>query len=174
MFVEKVLGLGIVEFTELKDKLQMTRQKETDTLRKVTDGNGDTFILQLEIQKENEKDMAERMADYYILLYRIHRLPIRQYVLYIGEGHANMPDRLDLPGLSFQYTLMSFSDLPYDLFINAEHTEIQMLALLGDLANADSYEVTEHIVRTIDQQPTTVGEKTEKNNCEAFMSADES
>src|SRR3546814_17472074 len=87
--------------------------------------------------------MAERMADYYILLHRIHRLPIRQYVLYIGEGEANMPDRLELPGFSFHYILMSFSELPYELFIHAEHTEIQMLALLGNLANADSYEVTE-------------------------------
>jgi len=164
VFAEKVLGLDIVEYSELKDKLQITRQKETDSLRKARDRNGDTFIFQLEIQKENEQDMPERMADYYILLHRLHRLPVRQYVLYIGPGKASMPDRLELPGFSFRYTLVSFSDLPYDLFIDAEHTEIQMLALLGNLANADPYEVTERIVRSIDRQPTPVSEKYKRLN----------
>ena len=165
MFAEKVLGLDVVEYAELKDKLQMTRQKETDSLRKVTDRSGNTFILQLEIQKENDPYMAERMADYYLLLHRIHRLPVRQYVLYIGEeGAVDMPDRLELPALSFHYTLMSFSDLPYELFIHAEQPEVRMLALLGNLSGADPYEVTESIVRDIDKQSTPINEKYKRLN----------
>ncbi|SEL41220.1 RpnC/YadD family protein [Parapedobacter koreensis] len=164
VFVEKVLGLDIVEYTELKDKLQMTRQKETDTLRKVTDRNGDTFILHLEIQRKNESNMAIQMADYWILLHQLYKLPIRQYVLYIGPERMNMPDRLDLPNFSFRYTLMSFSDLPYDLFINAEQTEIKMLAILGNLGNADAYEVTESIVRAIDREKAPVSEKQKRIN----------
>ncbi|SKB62419.1 hypothetical protein SAMN05660226_02299 [Parapedobacter luteus] len=164
VFVEKVLGLDIVEYTELKDKLQMTRQKETDTLRKVTDRNGDTFILHLEIQRKNESNMAIQMADYWILLHQLYKLPIRQYVLYIGPERMNMPDRLDLPNFSFRYTLMSFSDLPYGLFINAEQTEIKMLAILGNLGNADSYEVTESIVRAIDREKAPVSEKQKRIN----------
>ena len=164
VFAEKVLGLDIIEYAELKDKLQMTRQKETDSLRKVTDRSGNTFILQLEIQKENEQGMAERMADYYLLLHRIHRLPIRQYVLYIGMGKADMPDRLELPGFSFCYTLMSFSDLPYELFIHVEQPEVKMLAVLGNLGETDPYVVTEGIVRDIDQRPISVNEKQKRIN----------
>ena len=39
-----------------------------------------------------------------------------------------------------------------------------MLALLGNLANANSYEVAERIVRAIDQQPTSVSEKYKRIN----------
>src|SRR5690606_12407039 len=68
VFIEKVLGLDIVEYTELKDKLQVTRQKETaDTLRKVKDSEGNVFILQVEIQTRNNPRMAIQMADYWVI-----------------------------------------------------------------------------------------------------------
>jgi len=159
MFVEKVLGLDIVEFTELKDKLQITRQKETDTLRKVKDSEGNVFILQVEIQVKNNPKMAVQMADYWILLHQIHRLPIKQYVLYVGADPLAMPDRLEQYNFNFQYTLLSFSDLSYDLFIGAEQPEIKMLALLGDLKGADPCGLTEDIVRTIDTLPEPVSIK---------------
>src|SRR3546814_9235067 len=58
---------------------------------------------------------------------------------------------------------MRISDWSSDV-CSSDLTEIQMLALLGNLANADSYEVTERIVRTIDQQPTSVNEKQKRVN----------
>ncbi|PPK98961.1 hypothetical protein [Parapedobacter indicus] len=159
VLVEKVLGLDIVEYTELKDKLQITRQKETDTLRKVRDSNGNVFILQIEIQTQNNPKMAVQMADYWILLHQIHELPIRQYVLYVGPDPLAMSDRLELPNFNFQYTLLSFSDLSYDLFIGAEQPEVKMLALLGDLKGTDPFGLTEDIVRTIDKLPEPVSIK---------------
>src|SRR5690606_24382211 len=153
VLVEKVLGLDIVEYTELKDKLQITRQKETDTLRKVKDRQGNVFILQVEIQSTNNPKMAVQMADYWILLHQIHGLPVRQYVLYVGAEPLSMPDRLKLPNFNFQYTLLSFSDLSYDLFISAEQPEVKMLAILGHLDGIDPYARTERIVAAIDQQP---------------------
>jgi len=150
--------------SELKDKLQVTRQKETDTLRKVTDSNGNTFIFHLEIQRKNETNMAVQMAHYWIMLHQVHKLPIRQYVLYIGPERMNMPDCLEMPNFSFRYTLMAFSDLPYELFIDSERTEVKMLAILGNMGDADPYDVTERIVRAIDRQPTPVGEKQKRIN----------
>ena len=159
VFVEKVLGLEIVEYTELKDKIQVTRQKETDTLRKVKDSQGNVFILQVEIQTSNNPNMALQMADYWVLLYQLYGLPIKQYVLYVGQEPVSMPDRLDYPNLNFGYTLLSFSDLPYDLFINSEQPEIKMLALLGDLKGASPFDLTEDIVKTIDTLPEPVSSK---------------
>lgn len=159
VFVEKVLGLDIVEYTELKDKLQVTRQKETDTLRKVKDSQGNIFILQVEIQTSNNPKMAIQMADYWVLLHQIHKLPVKQYVLYVGPEPLSMPDRLEHPNFNFRYTLLSFSDLPYDLFIGAKQPEIKMLALLGDLKEADPFDLTEDIVKTIDTLPEPVSTK---------------
>lgn len=55
--------------------------------------------------------------------------------------------------------MLSFSDLPYDLFIGAEQPEIKMLALLGDLKEADPFDLTEDIVKTIDTLPEPVSTK---------------
>ncbi len=159
VFVEKVLRLDIVEYTELKDKLQVTRQKETDTLRKVKDSNGNVFIMQVEIQTRNNPKMAVQMADYWILLHQIHGIPVRQYVLYVGADPLAMPDRLEQPNFNFQYTLLSFSDLSYDLFIGAEQPEVKMLALLGDLKDANPFDLTEDIVKAIDKLPEPVSIK---------------
>jgi len=159
VFVEKVLGLDIVEYTELKDKLQITRQKETDTLRKVIDSQGNVFILQVEIQIRNNPKMAVQMADYWVLLHQIHGLPIKQYVLYVGHEPLSMPNKLEQPDFNFRYTLLSFSDLPYDMFIDSEQPEIKMLALLGNLKEADPFNLTEDIVKTIDALPEPVSSK---------------
>lgn len=35
--------------------------------------------------------MVYRMLDYYAMLYRKYETPVRQYVIYIGEGLATMP-----------------------------------------------------------------------------------
>lgn len=164
VFVEKVLGLDIVEYAELKDKLQVTRQKETDTLRKVKDRQGNVFILQVEIQSTNNPKMIVQMADCWIMLHQIHGLPIRQYVLYVGAEPMSMPDRLELPNFSFRYTLLSFSDLPYDLFIEAEQPEVKMLAILGNLGDTAPYDVTERIVTAIDGHPSPVSEKQKRIN----------
>lgn len=132
VFVEKVLGLDTVEYTELKDKLQITRQKGTDTLRKVKDSQRNVFILQVEIQTRNNPKMAVQMADYWVLLHQIHGLPIKRYVLYVGPEPVSMPDRLEHPHFNFQYTLLSFSDQPYDMYIHAVQPGDQgLLALLG-------------------------------------------
>src|SRR5690606_26298781 len=149
----------IIEYTELKDKLQVTRLKETDTLRKVKDSQGNIFILQVEIQTSNNPKMAIQMADYWVLLHQIHKLSVKQYVLYVGPEPLSMPDRLEHPNFNFRYTLLSFSDLPYDLFIGAKQPEIKMLALLGDLTEADPFDLTEDIVKTIDTLPEPVSTK---------------
>ncbi len=164
VFIEKILKLDIVKSEELKDKLQLTRQRETDTLRKVTDRKGKTFILHLQIQRANDKKMPLTMLNYWVLMNKIHGLPIRQYVLYIGADPMDMPDRLEREGLSFSYMLIAFKDLPYELFLGSDRTEVQLLAILGDLKGADPYEVTEKIVKAIDQEPVPVSEKEKRAN----------
>ena len=50
-------------------------------LKKITDAFGDTFVLQIEFQVADELGMVYRMAEYYLMLRRKYRLPVRQCVL---------------------------------------------------------------------------------------------
>lgn len=159
VLIDRVLKLDIADFVELKDKLQVTRQTETDTLRKVTDRDGNTYILHIEIESKNDSTMAARMADYFTTLHLIYKLPVKQYVIYIGEGPCRIPDKLDLPGMRFNYTLISISKIPHRMFLEAAQPEVQMLALLGDLEGESPTAVTRQILEGIAFDPAGQTEK---------------
>lgn len=60
-------------------------------------------------QITNDKNMAIRLLEYRAMLNRIHRLFVRQYVLYIGGGAMAMADSIHEPDLHFAYKLIDFS-----------------------------------------------------------------
>ena len=62
--VEHVLGLHIVSSEELPDDIQHTKERRPDVLKKVTDNTGKIYVLHIEYQAANERDMAYRMAEY--------------------------------------------------------------------------------------------------------------
>jgi len=157
--IEKVLGLSIVSSSELKDKLQTTKQLEVDALRKVTDGDDHTYILHIEIQKANDGLMPYRMLEYRSMLYLNYRLPVKQYVLYLGREKLTMPCSISEPDLQFSYPLISFADLSYRLFIDAERPEERQLAILGNLESEEPAGILEKLVLHIDRQDISNAEK---------------
>lgn len=135
--IQKVLKLDIVSTEELKDKIQITRQKEVDALRIVTDTAGNTYVLQVEFESGNKRKMNFRMAEYRSMLHQIYDHPVKQYVMYLGKNPLSTPNRIDLPGFKFEYGLIPFSELPYELFLSAEEPEEQLLTVLANFGNAD-------------------------------------
>jgi len=82
VIIRELLGLDIVKSEELPDDIQHTKERKPDSLKKVTDSAGKTFILHLEFQIKDEKEMVYRMAEYSIMLLRKYRLPVQQYVVF--------------------------------------------------------------------------------------------
>lgn len=143
--MEKVLKMNIVSSEELKDKIQITRQKEVDVLKIVTDAEGDSYILHLEFESSNKPKMHFRMAEYRAMLHQIYDHPVKQYVMYMGKAALNTPSRIDLPGFKFEYTLIPFSELPYQLFLSSDKPEEQILSVLANFGGEDPTEV----IRTV-------------------------
>ena len=144
-----LLGIEVLETEELPDSIQHTKEREPDVLKKVTDRSGATFVLQIEFQLENETDMAFRMGEYYIMLARKYKLPVRQYVAYIGEEQMTMRDRLKLEHMEFWYSLLSLAKVDYHLFLGSKKPEEKILALLADFGEEDSRAVADDIVRQV-------------------------
>jgi hypothetical protein len=130
--IKNILNINIEKSEELPDKLQHTKEREPDVLKKVTDENGRIFILQLEFQTTDESNMVYRMADYLIMLSRKYKLPVKQYVIFIGEGIPKMPDRLELETLSFRYNLIGISLIDYRIFLRSKNSDEKIFAILGD------------------------------------------
>lgn len=131
--IDKILNIKIAESESLPDKIQVTWQRETDALWKVTDIYGSRFILHIEMQvSEKEIDMANRMLAYRAMARQIYRLPVKQYVFYLGKAEPSFPTIIDEPGFYFEYQLISFKDIPSSLFLASDRPEEQIPAALGN------------------------------------------
>ena len=147
--IKNVLSIHVAKSRNLPDKILVTKQREVDTLQEVTDVNGNTFILHVEIQVKNEKDMVYRMAEYRIMIERLYRLPVKQYVIYLGNGKSTMASSLHSEGLHFEYNLLIFKDIPYRLLLSSDQPEERLLAILADFGKEEPEAVITNILHEV-------------------------
>src|ERR1700679_791451 len=106
VIIRDVLGLDIVQSEELPDDIQHTKERKPDALKKVTDMAGHTYVLQVEFQTADEKEMVYRMAEYSVMLMRRYHLPVKQYVIFLRDTQPMMPTYIDTENHKFSYTLI--------------------------------------------------------------------
>jgi predicted transposase/invertase (TIGR01784 family) len=147
--IKGILGIDAINTQELPDDIQHTKERKPDVLKKVTDSNGNVFVLHLEWQLADEKQMAFRMAEYCIMLLRRYDLPVRQYVIYLGERPPRMKNHIRSEYLQFQYQLIVLSAIDYRSFLSADSPEERLLAILGNFGNSDNLQVVVTIVKEI-------------------------
>lgn len=98
----KLLNLLIPALEEIPNDLQVTVERKPDFLKKVIHPDpGQNYILHFEFQTADDSGMAERMLEYFAMLYRKYHLPVKQYVFYIGRGNSRMQTRIAEENLSF-------------------------------------------------------------------------
>ncbi len=133
--IEHVLDLYIIDSVELPDDIQHTKERKPDLLKKVTDKTGHVFVLHIEYQTKNDKNMAYRMAEYNIMLQRQYKLPVKQYVLFLGKGKVTMPKGIDTENFRYQYNIIALSSINYKIFLNSDKPEEKILAILANFEN---------------------------------------
>ncbi|HWK07104.1 MAG TPA: hypothetical protein VNS58_25900 [Puia sp.] len=147
--IKNLLDLHLVHTEELPDDVQHTKERKPDVLKKVTDKNDKTFVLHIEFQVKDEPEMVYRMAEYYIMLHRRYRLPIRQYVIYIGAGIPTMTAHLHLEQMDFKYKLIALAAVDYQLLLRSDNPEEKMLAILANFGSGDPGRIIENIVKQV-------------------------
>jgi len=144
-----LIGIKIKDSETLADDLQHTKERKADVLRKVTDQQGNRFILHIEYQAANEPHMALRMAEYCIMALRKYRLPVRQHVIFLGKGNVTMPTAIREENLQYRYNLVSLKDVDYKLFLESPRPEQKILAVLGNFEQEPPEEALRHIVQEV-------------------------
>src|SRR5690606_8896080 len=139
----------IAGYETLTDEIQHTRERKPDVLRRVTDNAGKTFVLHLECQVKNEKDMALRMAEYYIMLLRKYRLPVKQHVSFLGKGKARMPVAITEDEFHFRYNMLNMSEVDFRVFLRSPHPEEKVMAILANFGTDGTVQALSHIIRDI-------------------------
>lgn len=76
--------------------------------------------------------MVHRMLDYKAMLFRKYRIPIRQYVIYLGKGKVKMENSLQTIDLTFNYNLLAINAIDYKIFLKSNRPEEIILSILAN------------------------------------------
>lgn len=143
---EKYLGIRIKDSRELKDKLQTTIEKEPDFIRIVRTETDEEFILHIEFQAQDEEGMVYRLQEYYGLLRRKHQLPVKQFVIYLGQKPSKMQTQLVPEEVFTGFSLKSLRDYSYESLLDSQIPEEIILAVLSDFKKQRPVEVIRQIL----------------------------
>ena len=146
---QRLLRIPAGHYQPLPVDLQYTSEREADQWQ-VTPPEGDPFVLHCEFQSSNDKGMLSRMLLYYGFLYYQKKLPIRQYVIYVGKDKLQMEGELRAENLSFAYHLVDLRTFPYQTFLQSTHSEEVLLAILADAGGEPEALVAEKILAKLE------------------------
>nr|WP_294875099.1 Rpn family recombination-promoting nuclease/putative transposase [uncultured Pedobacter sp.] len=149
VIIKDLLHLDIVESEEIPDDIQHTKERKPDALKKVKDSEGNTYILHLEFQVPNEKEMVYRMAEYSIMLMRRYKIAVKQFVIFLKAGKPTMATTIDSLNLKYNYELVRISEVNYKLFLRSKDPEVKMLGILANLGDDNPEEAIQAIVNEI-------------------------
>ena len=154
--MQNILNITAVSMEELPDDIQHTKERKPDVLKKVTDTKGDTFVLQIEFQVANDDEMVYRMHEYKAMLLRKYRIPVRQYVIYLGKGKVAMESLLQTIDLTFKYNLLALNTIDYKTFLNSNQPEEVILSVLANFDKETPENALKRIISRLEE--TTEGD----------------
>jgi predicted transposase YdaD len=143
---EKNLGIHILKSEELKDKLQVTLERESDFIRIVETKAGERFILHIEFQRADEEGMVYRMQEYHGILQRKYRLTVRPIVFYLGQGASRMRTKLAPEEVFEGFSLISLNEYSSQNLVSSQLPGEIILAILSDFEGQDPVEVVKTIL----------------------------
>jgi hypothetical protein len=144
-----VLGIQAAKAEDLAERVQHTKERIPDQLKKITDDSGETFVLHIEWQLKNDAEMIDRMLEYRAMLRRKYRINIRQYVFFMGKMASTMVNRIEERDLKFSYRLIVLYKIDYKVFLASEKPEQKILAVLGDFRKEAPETVLRKIIKGI-------------------------
>lgn len=130
LLLELTGGVRVVEF--LNVELPSVQERRLDLVLLLENGT----LLHIELQSWNDKEMALRMLEYYVLLWRRYRKPIRQVVVYVGTPRMRMSDSLVSEALRFSFSLRDIREWRAEDLLASPIFGDQVLAILGGTDDA--------------------------------------
>ena len=154
--MQNILQITAVSMEELPDDIQHTKERKPDTLKKITDDKGNTFVLQIEFQVKDEHEMIYRMGEYYFMLERKYKIPVKQFVIFLGAENPTMPTELDREMVKFKFPLVSLSTFDYHIFLNSDKPEEVILGILANFKEENPETALKQIISRVKE--TTTGD----------------
>jgi len=125
--LRQLTGVTVVRW--LNVEMPQVQSSRVDLLGMTAEGE----LVHVELQSSNDPDMALRMAEYALRIYRQFRVFPRQIVLYVGEAAMRMEAAWRERGLAFEYALVDIRDLDAAELLASSRIEDNVLAVLTRL-----------------------------------------
>lgn len=127
--MQALTGTTIKNWLDIE--LPRVQNPRVDLLGEATNGD----LIHLELQSTNDPQMALRMAEYWLAIFRrIGRFP-PQILLYVGAAPLNMGCELSGPGGAFQYTAVDIRDLDGEQLLESPDIGDNVIAILARLGD---------------------------------------
>jgi len=127
--MREIIGTTIARW--LNVELSEIRQGRVDMLGETQAGD----LVHIELQSTNDSNMALRMAEYCLGVYRqLGRFP-QQVLVYVGEAPMRMAAELHGPGIRYSYRLVDVRELDGERLLESPRVGDNIVALLTRLAN---------------------------------------
>lgn len=132
VLIHRVLKINAKRTIILESNLQITDEREADFILKVEAINEGNFVLHLEFQSNNDNTMSHRMLRYFAYIYQTYKLPVRQYVIYMGKDKLRMINKIELHNIQYRYELIDMRDISCEMFLESENPAEIILSILCD------------------------------------------
>jgi predicted transposase YdaD len=159
--VEFLFKVNLSRLERLKDKVQLTIEREADEyLRVCHDDPSDDFGIHFEFQTKDE-DMRARNLVYFSLFYQLYLIPLKQFAIYIGEALPKKISNtiLELPGLHFEFFFIDLRRISKTVFLQSEDLGCVIFAVLADYEGSSAEEVITLIVERIRNESKHFGQQ---------------
>jgi predicted transposase/invertase (TIGR01784 family) len=141
-----ILELEVTDIEFVDKELQRIEKREADIVAHCR-VNGIEAILHLEIQNDNDVTMHKRMLRYYSdITMRFDRLPIYQYVVYIGKPSLKMKESIVEQNLKFSYNIIDMHTIDCEKFLAMDSPDALVLAILCDFKQRDEKDIIAYII----------------------------
>ena len=139
---KNLLHLKIKNIEFLDKELLRIEKREADIVALIDK----SFILHLEIQNNNNKNMLTRMLRYFTDIYSAYKKPVKQYVIYIGKENLKMNNSLNLENIRYEYNLIDLKNIDCEIFLKANDPNSLVLAILCDFKERNPRDIIFYIV----------------------------
>jgi hypothetical protein len=147
--VEERLGVKIVKFIPLKEKMQTTVELEMDFFYEIVSEEGDHFILHLEFESGDNPEMVYRVGEYHGMSLRRKKLPIRHIVVYLGSKTPTMRTQLKPEEVYTGFDLLNVHALNTDELLSSQIPEVVLTAVLSNYEPEQAETVLRLILRNL-------------------------
>ncbi len=132
---------------------QRIELRQADLVARVKQRHSEqTFILHIEIQNDNDPQMALRMMRYYTDIQLAYpQEAIRQYLIYIGKPALTMLEEHQAPDFQYRYHILDMHRVDCSLLLAKDTPDALVLAILCDFKERPVQDVVNYIVRRLNE-----------------------